>query len=72
MLCDYNILPDGRTTKPVAWCNIEGYNGMDPKWLGITRHMLAGMPDGRCPYPPGDRVGMPGIPAPDGHYIGTQ
>jgi len=71
MLCDYNVLPDGRITKPISWCNIEGYNGMDPKWLGATRHMLAGMPGGRCPYPPGDRPGMPGIPRPHGHYIGV-
>ena len=25
MLCDYNTLPDGRITKPITWCNIEGY-----------------------------------------------
>ena len=69
MLCDYNTLPDGRVTKPVTWCNIEGYGGLDPKYLGATRHMLAQMPDGRCPYPPGDRPGMIGFDG-HGHYVG--
>ena len=57
MLCDYHTLPDGRDTKPITWCNIEGYNGMHPKWLPTTRRMLSEMPGGRCPYPPGDRPG---------------
>ena len=61
MLCDYNTLPDGRETKPITWCNIEGYNGMRPEYLPVTRHMLSQMPDGRCPYPPGDRPGMLGF-----------
>ena len=69
MLCDYNTLPDGRETKPITWCNIEGYNGLDHKWLGATRHMLSQMPAGRCPYPPGDRPGMVGFDA-HGHYVG--
>mmetsp|Transcript_54409 Transcript_54409/g.125354 ORF Transcript_54409/g.125354 Transcript_54409/m.125354 type:complete len:843 (-) Transcript_54409:283-2811(-) len=69
MLCDYNVLPDGRITKPITWCNIEGYNGMDQKWLPLTRGMLATMPDHRCPYPPGDRPGMLGFDR-RGHYIG--
>ena len=56
-LCDYHTLPDGRDTKPITWCNIEGYNGMHPRFLPITKQMLAKMPDGRCPYPPGDRPG---------------
>ena len=70
MLCDYNVLPDGRVTKPTTWCNIEGYNGMRPEYLPITRSMLAGMPGGRCVYPPGDVKG-PG-PGHDshGHYVG--
>ena len=69
MLCDYNVMPDGRETKPITFCNIEGYNGMDPRWLGHTRHMLDGMPAGRCPYPPGDRPGMVGFNG-NGHYVG--
>jgi len=59
MLCDYHTLPEGRITKPITWCNIEGYNGMSPSFLPTTRRMLAQMPGGRCPYPPGDRVGKP-------------
>ena len=57
MLCDYHTLPDGRHTKPITWCNIEGYNGMHSRWLPTTKRMLAEMPGGRCPYPPGDRPG---------------
>ena len=59
MLCDYHTLPDGRDTKPITWCNLEGYNGMDHKFLPIAKRMLASRPDGRCPYPPGDRPGDP-------------
>ena len=51
MLCDYHTLPDGRDTKPITWCNIEGYNGMHPRFLPTTKRMLSEMPDGRCPYP---------------------
>eukprot|EP00965_Chrysotila_dentata_P148915 4917627-Pleurochrysis_carterae.AAC.8 len=69
MLCDYNILPDGSMTKPITWCNIEGYNGMDTKWLPLTRAMLRRMPGGRCPYPPGDKPGLPGCDR-NGHYVG--
>jgi len=69
MLCDWNVLPDGRETKPITWCNIEGYNGMEARHLPATRSMLAGMPDGRCPYPPGDRPGMLGFDS-HGHYVG--
>ena len=71
MLCDYNTMPDGRETKPITFCNIEGYNGMHDMWLPKTRHMLAGMPAGRCPYPPGDRPGMIGFDA-RGHYVGGE
>ena len=70
MLCDYNVMPDGRATKPTTWCNIEGYNGLDQRYLPATKHMLSQMPDGRCPYPPGDRPGMVGFDR-RGHYIGT-
>lgn len=56
MLCDYNTMPDGRVTKPISWCNIEGYNGMHPKWLPMTKRMLGQMPGGRCPYPSGEKV----------------
>ena len=67
MLCDYNTLPDGSETKPITWCNIEGYNGIRQEYLSSTRAMLSQMPDGRCPYPPGDRPGMPGMTR-DGHF----
>ena len=70
MLCDYNILPDGRETKPITWCNIEGYNGMRQEYLPTTRAMLKQMPGGRCPYPPGDKPGMPGMDR-HGHYVKT-
>ena len=70
MLCDYNTMPDGRPTKAITWCNIEGYNGMEDKWLGHTKSMLSKMPAGRCPYPPGDRPGMPGMTK-YGHYEKT-
>lgn len=69
MLCDWNTLSDGRETKPITWCNIEGYNGMRPQYLPTTKHMLSGMPDGRCPYPPGNVPGMLGFDS-RGHYVG--
>lgn len=71
MLCDWNTRPDGHETKPITWCNIEGYNGMRPSYLTSTRHMLAQMPTGRCPYPPGDRPGMLGFDS-RGHYVGRK
>lgn len=53
-------------------CNIEGYNGMRQDFLSTTRAMLANMPDGRCPYPPGDRPGQgPGFDS-HGHWTGQQ
>ena len=42
---------------------------MEDKYKPITRAMLAQMPDGRCPYPPGDRPGMIGFDS-YGHYVG--
>ena len=45
------------------------YNGMRQEYLPVTRHMLSQMPDGRCPYPPGDRPGMLGFDS-RGHYVG--
>ena len=71
MLCDYNTLEDGRETKPITWCNIEGYNGMDQRFLGAARGMLSKMPDGRCTYPPGDKPGMLGFDK-RGHYVGGE
>ena len=67
MLCDWNTHEDGSYTKPITWCNIEGYNGLKPEYLGAATHMLAGMPAGRCPYPPGDVPDMPGLDK-GGHY----
>ena len=70
MLCDYNTMPDGRETKPITFCNIEGYNGFDPRFKPAADAMLAKMPNGRCPYPPGDRPGGgPGFDA-RGHWVG--
>ena len=71
MLCDWNTLEDGRETKPITWCNIEGYNGMKPSFLGAARAMMAKMPDGRCPYPPGDVPGPGAGFDARGHYVGT-
>ena len=67
----HHTLPDGRDTKPITWCNIEGYNGMHQRFLPTTRRMLAQMPGGRCPYPPGDRPGILGFDK-RGHYVGPQ
>ena len=69
MLCDHNVDPNGRVTREITRCNIEGYNGLDPKWRGACDAMLRGMPNGRCPYPPGDRPGMLGFNS-RGHYVG--
>ena len=69
MLCDHNVAPDGRVTAQITRCNIEGYNGFDPRFRGLANAMLAKMPDGRCPYPPGDRPGMSGFDS-RGHYVG--
>lgn len=72
MLCDHNVDPLGRVTRDITRCNIEGYNGMDPKFKGAAEQMLKAMPGGRCPYPPLD---VPG-PGPEfdrhGHYVGTK
>ena len=64
MLCNWNVgadgvqygtLIDGTFTR----CNIEGYNGLDYEKFGnMTRQVLASFPEGRCPYPPGDRPGL--------------
>eukprot|EP00908_Phaeocystis_cordata_P026022 Transcript_8499.p1 GENE.Transcript_8499~~Transcript_8499.p1 ORF type:complete len:239 (+),score=60.35 Transcript_8499:106-717(+) len=70
MLCDHNVDPNGRVTREITRCNIEGYNGLDPRFKPAAQHMLQGMPDGRCPYPPGD------VPGPGkgfdgrGHWVG--
>ena len=69
MLCDWTIKPDGNPSKPITWCNIEGYNGMRQDYLPATRAMLTKMPGGRCTYPPGDRPGMLGFDS-RGHYVG--
>ena len=39
------------------------------KYKPAIDSMLARMPGGRCPYPPGDGPGMPGFDA-GGHYVG--
>ena len=46
-------------------------NGLHEHWLPATRAMLAQMPGGRCPYPPGDRPGMRGFDS-NGHYVGGE
>jgi len=71
MLCDYSTLPDGRITKPITWCNIEGYNGMSPSFLPTTRRMLSQMPGGRCPYPTGDTIGGGKGYDRRGNWVGT-
>ena len=32
MLCDHNVNPDGRVTREITRCNIEGYNGLSPRF----------------------------------------
>ena len=32
MLCDHNVNPDGRVTREITRCNIEGYNGLAPRF----------------------------------------
>ena len=70
MLCDHNVDPNGRVTREITRCNIEGYNGLSPAFKPIADAMLAKMPGGRCPYPPLD---VPG-PGPGfdrvGHWVG--
>ena len=70
MLCDFNVRPDGTDTAKLTRCNIEGYGGLAPQFKAATVHMLAQMPGGRCPYPPGDRPGILGFDS-RGHYVGT-
>ena len=71
MLCDFNVRPDGTDTAKLTRCNIEGYGGLAPQFKAATVHMLAQMPGGRCPYPPGDRPGILGFDS-RGHYVGTE
>ena len=63
------VRPDGTDTAKITHCNIEGYGGLAPQFKAATEHMLAQMPGGRCPYPPGDRPGMLGFDS-RGHYVG--
>ena len=61
MLCDIHVSLDGEPSKPLdqaARCNLEGYGGVDYETFGEQiKSTLAQMPDGRCPYPPGDVPG---------------
>ena len=57
MLCSWDVREDGSESGEITRCNIEGYNGMGLEHLLATRRALAQMPEGRCPYPPGDRPG---------------
>ena len=71
MLCGWNTQPDGSESGKITFCNIEGYGGVLPEYKPAMQAMLARMPDGRCPYPPGDRPGGgPGLDA-DGHWVGV-
>ena len=70
MLCDHNVDASGRVTREITRCNIEGYNGLHPQFKPLADHMLRGMPNGRCPYPPGDVSGPgPGFDR-RGHWVG--
>ena len=73
MLCDWNIELNGRPNgRNISRCNLEGYGGVDWETYGPeVRGMLAQMPGGRCPYPPGDRPGILGFDK-RGHYVGPQ
>ena len=70
MLCGWNTVPNGREVGKLTFCNIEGYGGMQQ--ATAAKEMLARMPDGRCPYPTGDRPGGgPGLDA-RGHWVGGE
>ena len=69
MLCDWNTVEDGRVTKPITWCNIEGYGGLKDEYRPAANHMFSQMPGGRCPYPTGVVPDMPGLDR-EGHYVG--
>ena len=75
MLCGWNTIPSGRETGKITFCNIEGYGGMcthdaSGQCNGAVKHMLGQMPDGRCPYPTGDKPGGgPGLDR-QGNWIG--
>ena len=64
MLCDHNTQKGaGEVTGRISRCNVEWYAGLDYKSYGdATKRALAEMPEGRCPYPPGDVPGQ-GLPA---------
>ena len=71
MLCGWNTGPDGRETGKITFCNIEGYGGVLPEYKPAMERMLSQMPDGRCPYPPGDRPGGGTGLDQDGHWVGV-
>ena len=60
MLCDWNTVPNGETNgKAISRCNLEGYGGLDYEVFGDrVKEALARMPEGRCPYPPGNVSGQ--------------
>uniref|UniRef100_A0A7S3BTX1 Uncharacterized protein n=1 Tax=Haptolina ericina TaxID=156174 RepID=A0A7S3BTX1_9EUKA len=58
MLCSVDATSDGRDVGDWTRCNLEGYGGVDYDTYGPQiKATLAAMPDGRCPYPPGDVPG---------------
>mmetsp|Transcript_14432 Transcript_14432/g.42981 ORF Transcript_14432/g.42981 Transcript_14432/m.42981 type:complete len:87 (+) Transcript_14432:111-371(+) len=70
MLCDHNVDPSGRIGREVTRCNIEGYNGLGPQFKDAAAAMVRGMPNGRCPWPPGNVPGPgPGFNR-QGHWVG--
>ena len=72
MLCDHNVDSSGRITREVTRCNIEGYNGLAPQHRAAADAMVKSMPNGRCPWPPGDVPGPgPGFNG-RGHYVGGE
>ena len=59
MLCPRRVSSDGTIHGHASRCNLEGYDGLDYDTFGNqTRQALAAMPEGRCPYPPGDIPGQ--------------
>jgi len=72
MLCDWNTLKEGgENGKRISRCNLEGYGGLDYETFGgDVSHVLEGLPEKRCPYPPMDVPGPGAGFDANGHWTG--
>jgi hypothetical protein len=72
MLCDWNTLKEGgENGKRISRCNLEGYGGLDYETFGgDVSHVLDGLPEKRCPYPPMDVPGPGAGFDANGHWTG--